>query len=48
MVAALRWLGWSAVGVVAIPVLVVLAHAAAPAILFGLRRLLGRRGDAGR
>lgn len=44
--AASGWLGWTAVGLVAVPVLVVLAHALAPATLLALHRRSARRRKA--
>ncbi|MEU0469609.1 DUF2218 domain-containing protein [Amycolatopsis sp. NPDC006131] len=41
----IRWLGWTALGVAVVPVLVVGAHLLLPGVLFGVRRHLARRRD---
>lgn len=43
MVAASRWLGWTAIGLVAVPVVVLLGHAVVPITVLGLRRRAARR-----
>jgi len=45
---ASRWLGWTAVGLVIVPVLAVLGHAALPVIVLGARRLAIRGSNARR
>jgi hypothetical protein len=43
---ASRWLGWTALGVVMVPTMIVLGHVLAPASVIGLRRLASRRRNA--
>jgi hypothetical protein len=42
-VAASRWLGWTAAGLIIVPILVVLAHAVAPVGFLGLRHHVSHR-----
>ncbi|MFJ8819981.1 DUF2218 domain-containing protein [Amycolatopsis thermoflava] len=42
---ATRWLGWTALGVAVVPVLIAGAHLLLPGVLFGVRRHLARRRD---
>jgi hypothetical protein len=46
VVAASRWLGWTAFGLVAVPIVIVIGHAAIPATVIGLRRRATRRKQA--
>jgi hypothetical protein len=45
---ASRWLGWTALGVVMVPTMIVLCHVLAPASVIGLRHLASRRRNASR
>ncbi len=43
LLATSRWLGWTAIGLVVVPMVVVLGHALVPVTLIGLRHRAARR-----